>query len=67
MEHSPLVAFMKDARGRYVYINARMEEAFGIAADRIPGIPTPTGCLSKLHPLFGRTIAPSWRQGRRWK
>ncbi len=37
MEHSPLVAFMKDARGRYVYINARMEEAFGIAADRICG------------------------------
>ncbi len=32
MDHSPAVAFMKDAQGRYVYVNKRLEHRFERAA-----------------------------------
>lgn len=37
MQHSPALAFMKDAAGRYVYVNARMEQTFGIRFSEIEG------------------------------
>jgi diguanylate cyclase (GGDEF)-like protein/PAS domain S-box-containing protein len=37
MRFSPLLAFMKDEEGRYVYVNPRMEREFGISSDAICG------------------------------
>ncbi len=37
MKHSPVVAFMKDARGRYVYANERMESMFQISFEKLKG------------------------------
>ena len=37
MRHSPALAFMKDAEGRYVYVNSRMEDTFGIQLADIKG------------------------------
>ncbi len=37
MRHSPVLAFMKDSAGRYVYVNARMEETFAIRLSDIAG------------------------------
>lgn len=37
MSHSPVVAFMKDASGCYVYANERMESMFQISFDRLKG------------------------------
>jgi diguanylate cyclase (GGDEF)-like protein/PAS domain S-box-containing protein len=37
MQHTPALAFMKDADGRYVYVNARMEKALGIRLAEVAG------------------------------
>ena len=37
MRHSPALAFMKDSEGRYVYVNSRLEDTFGIRLDDIKG------------------------------
>lgn len=37
MRHTPTLAFMKDAEGRYVYVNSRMEKALGIRVDDVVG------------------------------
>ena len=37
LEHSPLVAFLKDDAGRYLYVNSRLEEVFGVAAADLYG------------------------------
>ncbi len=37
MSHSPVVAFMKDAEGRYVYANERMESVFQFSFDKLKG------------------------------
>ena len=35
MQHTPLIAFMKDRDGRYVYANAQLEQVFGVSAAEI--------------------------------
>ena len=37
MSHAPVVAFMKDASGRYVYANERMESMFQIPFEKLKG------------------------------
>ncbi len=37
MNASPFTAYMKDEQGRYVYVNARFEQAFGVEASWICG------------------------------
>jgi diguanylate cyclase (GGDEF)-like protein/PAS domain S-box-containing protein len=37
MRFSPLLAFVKDQEGRYVYVNPRMEREFGITSEAICG------------------------------
>jgi diguanylate cyclase (GGDEF)-like protein/PAS domain S-box-containing protein len=37
MRHSPVLAFMKDAEGRYVYINPMMERVFDIKLSALKG------------------------------
>jgi diguanylate cyclase (GGDEF)-like protein/PAS domain S-box-containing protein len=37
MRHSPVLAFMKDAEGRYVYINPMMERTFDIRLSALKG------------------------------
>jgi diguanylate cyclase (GGDEF)-like protein/PAS domain S-box-containing protein len=37
MRHSPVLAFMKDAEGRYVYINSMMEQVFDITLATLEG------------------------------
>jgi PAS domain S-box-containing protein len=37
MNHSPILAFMKDDEGRYVYVNPKMESTFRISLDEIRG------------------------------
>jgi len=37
MQHSPILAFMKDDRGRYIYVNPQMESTFGVSLDDIRG------------------------------
>lgn len=37
MNHSPVVAFMKDTEGHYVYVNKRMEDMFHLSLDRMKG------------------------------
>ena len=37
MDHSPMLAFMKDDEGRYVYLNPKMESTFRIALEDIRG------------------------------
>jgi diguanylate cyclase (GGDEF)-like protein/PAS domain S-box-containing protein len=37
MRHSPALVFMKDSEGRYVYVNSRLEETFGIRLADIEG------------------------------
>ncbi len=37
MNHSPAVAFIKDSRSRYTYVNEPMEKIFGLARDAILG------------------------------
>ncbi|MGQ0734910.1 MAG: sensor domain-containing diguanylate cyclase [Acidobacteriota bacterium] len=37
MRHSPMLAFIKDAEGRYVYMNPRMEEVFGVVQAELVG------------------------------
>lgn len=37
MDHSPVLAFMKDDEGRYVYLNPKMAATFGVALDDVRG------------------------------
>src|SRR4029453_16366624 len=37
MAHSPVLAFMKDDEGRYVYLNPKMEETFRVSLDDVRG------------------------------
>src|SRR5262245_54840805 len=37
LDHGPIVAFIKDDDGRYVYVNPAMERLFGVAAADIEG------------------------------
>jgi len=37
MDHSPVLAFMKDDEGRYVYLNPKMEATFRVSLDEIRG------------------------------
>jgi diguanylate cyclase (GGDEF)-like protein/PAS domain S-box-containing protein len=37
MDHSPTVAWMKDAEGRYVYVNAPFEMTFNVRRDALAG------------------------------
>jgi PAS domain S-box-containing protein len=37
MDNSPAVASLKDAEGRYVYVNKTMERLFGLSPDALPG------------------------------
>lgn len=37
MSHSPVVAFMKDAQGRYVYVNKCWEDLFSLKIEEIKG------------------------------
>jgi PAS domain S-box-containing protein len=38
MDHSPVVAFIKDGEGRHVYVNKPFERTFGIAATSVHGL-----------------------------
>lgn len=38
LEYTPAVVHIKDATGRYVLVNSRFEELFGVSADRIAGL-----------------------------
>jgi diguanylate cyclase (GGDEF)-like protein/PAS domain S-box-containing protein len=37
MDHSPVLAFMKDDEGRYVYLNPKMESTFHVALEDVRG------------------------------
>src|SRR5262245_36193677 len=37
MDHSPVLAFMKDDEGRYVYLNPKMEATFRVSLDEVRG------------------------------
>ncbi len=37
MDHTPAIAFLKDADGRYVYINAGLERIFGYPREKVIG------------------------------
>ena len=37
LDHSPIVVFVKDEAGRYLYINPAMEELFGVLAAEVEG------------------------------
>ena len=37
MHHSPVLAFMKDDEGRYVYINPEMERTFHVSLADVEG------------------------------
>ena len=37
MDHSPVLAFMKDDEGRYVHLNRKMEATFRVSLDEIRG------------------------------
>ncbi|MES2569669.1 MAG: PAS domain S-box protein, partial [Verrucomicrobiota bacterium] len=52
MDHSPTVAFIKDAKGRYIYVNKPFEEQFGVSFEKqLKGktdsvwLPEETACL----------------------
>src|SRR5580765_464636 len=37
MDHSPVLAFMKDDAGRYVYLNPKMASTFGVSLEEVRG------------------------------
>ena len=37
MNHSPFAAFIKDAEGRYIYVNRLLEQRFGVTAEDLLG------------------------------
>ncbi|MBA3684198.1 MAG: PAS domain S-box protein, partial [Planctomycetes bacterium] len=49
MDHSPLIAFLKDAESRFVYANGRYLQQFGISMDELRG--------KALHDLFPPAVA----------
>ncbi len=61
LDRGPIVAFIRDDCGRYVYVNPAMEQQFGVLAADLEGVRAGPGCLSTWRASSVITIRSCWQ------